>query len=684
MSIALKKLIVIISASLMMLCASAQSKYNKYGNSYNYQKALELLGDDEYEKAETAFTEEIKEHPKNGYAHMWLSIIYLYDEEYGKAISSANSAIKLIPKKDKEYYAFAFNNRARVYEQIDSTNMAIADYSTAISINPKDDDSYARRAQIYYQEELYDFADKDYQSLLLIDEQSVIAQMGLGRNELARKNYASALKYFDKIASLYSDYSSGFSFRAEAYIGLGKYKEAASDIVTALDIDADNKAFNLMLIVANSSFVHINTKLKAQAALSHNEGYWLYCLGVINEESKRYSEAISNYQKANKLDERDITYNRISKCYQLLYDWDSAIQNMDKAIELNPKDYRYLYFKAGIYKNAGKLKEAIAVMDNYIELQPDYYYAYYRRAWYKDNYKDIDGAIEDYSTYIELVPDYAYSYMSRGRQYLLKGEKDLANKDFEKAIQLDTIPEQGSCRMYALYHLGRNTEAIEWMDKMLKSSDEAGIRYEATCLYSLMGNTEKALHFFEEALKGGYLEYNHFIIDDDLDNIRDTEEYKALINKYFPAQKASSLPQDELVEYEEKVVEVPFSRQGGVTKVKCDINGLPLHFIFDTGAATVSLSSLEATFMYKNDYITSDDIVGSAAFKDANGDISIGTIINLRKVGFGGLELTNVRASVVANDKAPLLLGQSVLNRLGKIEIDYDRSVLTVTSRIRK
>ena len=43
-----------------------------------------------------------------------------------------------------------------------------------------------------------------------------------------------------------------------------------------------------------------------------------------------------------------------------------------------------------------------------------------------------------------------------------------------------------------------------------------------------------------------------------------------------------------------------------------------------------------------------------------------------------GLDLNNVRASVVKNQKAPLLLGQSVLGRLGKIEIDNAERVLRI------
>ena len=56
-----------------------------------------------------------------------------------------------------------------------------------------------------------------------------------------------------------------------------------------------------------------------------------------------------------------------------------------------------------------------------------------------------------------------------------------------------------------------------------------------------------------------------------------------------------------------------------------------------------------------------------------------GTIINIRQVDFGGLKLENVRASVVRNQKAPLLLGQSVLARLGKIEIDNSKHLLKIT-----
>lgn len=67
----------------------------------------------------------------------------------------------------------------------------------------------------------------------------------------------------------------------------------------------------------------------------------------------------------------------------------------------------------------------------------------------------------------------------------------------------------------------------------------------------------------------------------------------------------------------------------------------------------------------------------------ANGEINIGTVINLRNVNFGGLDLNNIRASVVHNQTAPLLLGQSILGRLGSIEIDNTRRVLRITHKVK-
>lgn len=115
---------------------------------------------------------------------------------------------------------------------------------------------------------------------------------------------------------------------------------------------------------------------------------------------------------------------------------------------------------------------------------------------------------------------------------------------------------------------------------------------------------------------------------------------------------------------------IKMEKDGGVNVIPCSINGLALKFVFDTGASTVSISSAEAIFMLKNGYLKSSDIIGEHSYSDANGEISEGTTINLRELSFAGFTLRNVKATIVHNLKAPLLLGLSAIDKLGKIQIE--------------
>ena len=197
-----------------------------------------------------------------------------------------------------------------------------------------------------------------------------------------------------------------------------------------------------------------------------------------------------------------------------------------------------------------------------------------------------------------------------------------------------------------------------------------------------MGEKETSLNFLRNSLEKGFRRFAHIHNDDDLDILEDMDGYKSLMAEYkeiYNQELASKRSNEgDATAKTEHVSEIPFSWDGGNSYVQCKINELPMRFVFDTGASDVSMSMVEATFMMKNGYLTRNDIVGSKHYSDANGNVNEGTVINLRKVQFGDLELDNVRASVVRNQKAPLLLGQSVLSRIGKIEIDNQKKVIVV------
>lgn len=669
--------------SILVLCSSVMLADNiKRPDSYNYSRGVEAINNNNAEEALDYLNKEINEHPDNGYAFAWIALVRNYNEEFGRALTAANVAVKKIPSKDKEYKAFAYGTRAQVYLNLEDTIQALKDYSQAINIVPDDDRFYNQRAQVYYEQGKYDLADKDYLKMISLKEGDVMGYMGIGRNANAQKRYEDAIKQFDYVVKLEPNYSSAYSFRAESYIGLKKYNEAIDDVISALGIDRDRKAFYELQELADSAFEQTVAKLKVQKIKEPNEQSWDYDLGIVYERAAKYNKAIAYYKESLEKESNIITVSRISSCYDDLGDYDKALEYCNQVIALDSVKTNYLYEKANILDNAGRTQEAIKTMSDYIANTPDEPAGYYQRGWFKDHSGDIEGALEDYTMAITLQPNVAYAYLNRGVLYRLKGENAKAESDFKQVVRLDSIPEEAECSFYAYYYLGQKDKAIEILNTIL-DKDKKGNCYDAACLYSVMGEKEKALSYLRQSLEDGYRRFAHIKRDRDLNNIRNTEEFKVLLKEFEEKhlQEIAADADGDDSAYELKVEEIPFTKEGDVCKVKCAINGLPLHFIFDTGAADVSISSVEATFMAKNDFLSSSDIIGKQNYQTADGNITEGTIINLKDVKLGSLHLNNIKASVVRNQAAPLLLGQSVLSKLGKIEIDNTKKVLRITHK---
>jgi clan AA aspartic protease (TIGR02281 family) len=123
---------------------------------------------------------------------------------------------------------------------------------------------------------------------------------------------------------------------------------------------------------------------------------------------------------------------------------------------------------------------------------------------------------------------------------------------------------------------------------------------------------------------------------------------------------------------------IKLNKESGVYTLPCEVNGVKMKFIYDTGASQVSISITEAMFLAKNGLLADKDVLGSSSFQDATGNISKGKVINLREINIDGVVLTNIKATVVDNISAPLLLGQNVLARLGRITFDPNSNTLTL------
>ncbi len=675
--------------ALIIPLSSFAQKLEDFKNSYNFKRGIEYLYGDTPDESSAldCFKKEVSEFPKNGYAHYYLGAIYNNNNQEGNALESLNKAVKLL-KKDKEWIPYVYRARAAVYVKLGHGELAEADWAAALKVNPKDNNTLNDRAFYHYNKGKYVLAEADYDAMIRNEPGNITGYLNKGLVRFMLKDYPKAEELYSYSIKLNPSEAKAYSLRAAIYLEEKKYNEASDDAISALAIDP-RESFSILYKFDDSSMDLLLAKLRIQQAKDKNNYLWAYFQGTVLANNEQYGKAISAYEQANESYASDIFISKIADCYAELGNYKEALDYINRAMVMDSTESSYLLYKGSFLYELGLARDALTAISQYIEKNPDDYFGYYRRGFFKYCTDDIDGAIEDFTTSLVLNPTFNYALVERGQCYKMKGDEAAAIADFKKDLEIDTVYDDDSEAHYAYEGLGENAKAKEVMDSILSHYHDNGTYYDAACLYSRLGEYDQAVEYLKKSLEKGFRRFTHIKNDHDLDGIRNREDFKALITEYKDkVNEGGKQPIDltvikeameDGVSMSEHVSEIPFTREsGGLCKVKCTINDLPLNFWLDTGASDVSLSMVEATFMIKNGYITKDDVVGSSYFLDANGNVNEGTILNLRTVKFGDCELTNVKASVVGNLRAPLLLGQSILARLGSVEVDNSKQVIRI------
>ena len=679
---------IILTLAVLCLALQPMSAQKNQGNDYKYQKAMEILdeGGDRAQATEL-LKENIKENPKHIQSYMVLVGIYRRDGDYAHAMRTLNTAMENNHKGSNVSEATMLWWKAYVYDDMDDAQNAVDYMEMAVKKGKKQNpDTYLQMlesmAQFYYSNEQYDESDHIYRSILKADDSELLPRVGLARNMSARGDYDGALAILDECAKYDSEYSEIYRFKMQAYQGKKEYKKMIDAMVTLYEMtdDSDYLDVDKFKMDRKYSFAVMKQKIAGES----DNVLWRYMLSSLYQECYMYAEAIpilNGLMEEYSLDE-DLLEER-ANCYDELGMTDLAIADMTTALEIcNPKNVPYYSSaRSGIYRGAGMFQEAIDDITVYIDRFPTRAYGYYARGLGKQLMGDLAGAMEDYNDGIDVDEEFAYIFLTRGKLHLKNGNKELAEEDFQKVVALDSAMNVDA-RYYALHFLGRDEEAAEIMDKIIEADPYApGEWYNKACLYSLMGRLDEAIEALKTSFEKGYRSLVHIEHDDDLDPLREREDFKALIEKYTEVleSETAKFRKEESEEGGKVVTEVEMKKTfGGTYEVACSVNGLPLKMIFDTGAGDVTISAVEANFMLKNGYLSEEDIKGKRNYMTASGDIHEGTVIRLKEVKLGEAVLKNVEASVVHSQKAPLLLGQSVLDKFGTVTIDYVNSKLVI------
>lgn len=673
---------------LVLGCNTVPAQKMHSSDGYNLERAYDAIKEEDDDiKAMDFVSKQIVDTPDNAEALLLRMKIYFNWEEYGKALSDINRAIKVNkPKKTNIYNSVLYWWQSAVYDKLKEENKAIEAAKTAYQLALKEKNELLSTIALDYGLLLYKSGDIEgsdmiFRKLLDKDETDVDAMYGIACVYYKKHQYDEALDMINQAIRIDDSNSDIYRLLSEIHEERGDINNAIDAAIEYVDKDSDPDWRRLVSVgLKNLNYAVANIKAKMK-----DTDYTLYWRAMLCE---LYTSAGNDQQaliELTKLEEEagenPKLHSRKAKCYSNLGMFDSAINELNKAIEDDENWDNYC--ERGIcYRLIGNYEQAIADFSSAIEEDPRFAFPYYSLGWCYELTGNYDKALDNYNLGIDIDTSYPYIFLQRGLVLKKMGRTEDAFKDFEYVLAIDTIATDGSGTHYALHELGRDEEALEWMQKIIdENPSDDGNWYDQSCLYARMGRIDDALDALEKAFECGYRDFGHMEHDYDMDPLRDLPRYKELVTKYKTIHqdflKKMDIPISEPVE---KITsEITFTRRnGGTFEVPCQINGLPLQMIFDTGASDVTISSVEANFMLKNRYLHEKDIKGKRYYQIATGELSTGDVITLREVMIGDICLKDVNASVVKNQNAPLLIGQSALERFGAITIDNEHNKLII------
>ena len=175
-------------------------------------------------------------------------------------------------------------------------------------------------------------------------------------------------------------------------------------------------------------------------------------------------------------------------------DTDDKIKYYTKAIEINPYNAQFYYYRGLAYNKKNLFPLAIEDFGKAITYQPNYPSAYSSRGFSYYEMGQQDAAIADYTKSISLDPSYAVTFFKRGVSYQKKGDNAKALEDYTEAIRLrpgyvSALNNRGNILM----RKGEYEKALADLNEAIRLDPKYVFGYKSRgFLYERMGDKDRA------------------------------------------------------------------------------------------------------------------------------------------------------------------------------------------------
>ena len=159
--------------------------------------------------------------------------------------------------------------------------------------------------------------------------------------------------------------------------------------------------------------------------------------GKANFELNNYSAALEDFNKALQVNSQDfIAYINRGKIYFALRRIEQGMEDFNKAVALQPNNFLPYVQRAAAFYALGNFNDALQDLNKSIKLNPNNYEAYSYRAEVYCDLKNFKEALKNFNKAIDLNPNDGETFYLRGKCYEILGDTKNARADFAAAKKL--------------------------------------------------------------------------------------------------------------------------------------------------------------------------------------------------------------------------------------------------------
>ncbi|NIP79015.1 MAG: tetratricopeptide repeat protein [Gemmatimonadetes bacterium] len=210
-----------------------------------------------------------------------------------------------------------------------------------------------------------------------------------------------------------------------------------------------------------------------------------------------------------------------------------------RALELDP-ELAEAHSARGLFLTTQKrYDEAEAAFASAIRLDPRLYEAHYFMGRMRFQQGRFEEAARSFEAAVAVRDDYGAAYFA-AQAYEAMGREEDARARYADAVgsvvrHMELNPDDpraATMRAVALYRTGDREQGLEWGRRAVEiDPEDAGVRYNLACLYSVAGEVDLALETLESAIDVGFGNPEWLKRDPDLNAIRDHPRFEPLLQR---------------------------------------------------------------------------------------------------------------------------------------------------------